>query len=346
MKGSERYLAPVLMALATASGCKETVVIGYNEDQMEPDAGIDADAGNEDADTGVQSELLTRGQMVRDLVYDVMGYDGNCTETFFSDVPPTGEVCRSLEVLKKMNFIEVPPNGLFRPDDGVNRAELFKSVSLAMGLVPFKAECLNNVPDVDQNSWYAPYLGALCENNYPIADEDGFAKPEEPVTMETWTNYLTEMNGTLQGPATRGQVARLMTKIVRDASTGGPCTTQFSDVPNGTSLCQVVKYVNDNGIINGYSGGAGDQFGPNDLVTYAQMAKIDLLATGVPLVTESNGCSGANPSDWYAAYMDSLCAEGLIDGTWASKAPLDVPSRVAYKLAWDSDIWRTKNVNQ
>jgi len=360
MKGVEKYLAPALIALAGAVGCDEVVVIGDNmqypgqdadldagTDAVATDAEVGSDASDADVDADAGPELLTRGKMVRDLVFEVMGYDGPCGQPIFPDVPATGELCRSVEILNGMELVKGDPDGHFRPNDPVNRAELSEFVSMAMGFVPFNAYCLQDAKDMDSNTLFYEYIGSLCENNYPIIGADGFVRPADPVTVPEWDGFKQAMTESQQGEANRGGVARLMAKIVQDNSSGQPCISGFVDVPDISSLCQVVKYVNDDNIMTGYKDANGNPtgfFGPADALTYSQLSKIDTYASGVPELPAPNGCSGANANQWYAVYMDSLCKEGLIDGTWGAKASQNITSRDAFKLAWDSDIWRTKNV--
>ena len=126
-----------------------------------------------------------------------------------------------------------------------------------------------------------------------------------------------------------------------------PWTTEsaYSDVADETSLCASVSAADKYDIMTGYKDANGNltgEFGPNDTLTYGQLAKADVPAAGVTLIWPT-GCSGADTSNWYANYMDSLCEVGLVDNMWGPKAQDNATRKDTYKLAWDSRIWKNKN---
>jgi len=341
-----KYILPLIAAL---SGL--TPACGGSAESYECAIPVVTDAGNdvkpgEDAaaEADAQSELATRGQVTRDLVFEVMGYSGECTDPVFTDVPPKGELCRAIEVMKNAGFISGYTDGSFRPDDHVNRAEVSKLISEVMGYVAYDAPCLSYFNDVNVDQWYASYMGALCENGYQMTNAEGNARPGDPLTVEEWQGFKDSMNAKLVGPANRGETARLVAEVI--AAGGDPisgCTTGFSDVADQTSLCSSVSYVDKNGIMTGYKDANGvetGEFGPDDAINHAQAAKVFSLALTVD--ASDSGCSGAEPAAWYSQYMNGLCDAGLIDGSWGAKASDDIARRDIYKMAWDSKIWANK----
>lgn len=349
MKSYEKYWAAAAVALAAGgSGCCGEVVTG--SEQLNADANaednhqVEVDAG---PDIKPEQELLTRGKLFRDMVFDVMGYSGECGKTYYSDVPAQGEVCRGVEVMHDLGMTGDNFNGLFRPNDGVNRVELFKLITLVMGYVPFNAVCLSGIKDVSSKEWYSQYVGAMCENGYPVVDEQWYAHPADSVTVDSWKIYEQKMKNMLEGPVARGELARLVSQLLLIGSTGLPCKSYYTDVADNSSVCEVVNYVSDQKVMEGYKNANGELtglFGVNDHVNYGQMAKIDAIATGVNVLPPT-GCSGAEANQWYSTYMDSLCGEGLADKTWGAKASEDVSRKSAYKLVWDSSIWMNKHLD-
>lgn len=352
---SDKYILPLVAALGALSPACGGSAESYNcETQVVVDAGADVKPESDSAaDTAVEaeadanSEFSTRGQVVRDMVFDVMGYGGECTDPVFPDVPPTGELCRALEVMHDLGYVAGSPDGNFRPDDYVNRAELSKLISTTMGYVAYNAPCLSYFKDVDGNSWYSAYMGALCENGYQLTDGNGNARPGDAVTVEEWQEYKDAMNAKLVGLVTRGELARVLVEIVADGGDSPwTCKSEYSDVADETSLCASVSAADKYGIMTGYKDGQGNptgEFGPNDTLTYGQLAKADVSATGVTIFQQPTGCSGVDASKWYANYMDALCEVGLADSTWGPKAQDNAARKDTYKLAWDSRIWKNKN---
>jgi hypothetical protein len=96
--------------------------------------------------------------------------------------------------------------------------------------------------------------------------------------------------------------------------------------------------------MNGYKDANGQKigvFGTNESVNHAEISKAIVNAIGIN--PKYSGCSGAPKEQWYSAYMDSLCDNGLINKNWNAEASGNVNSREAYRLARDAGIWRKKH---
>ncbi len=352
---SNKYILPLIAALgAVTPACGGSAESNNCEIQPAIDAGADTIASPEtgtlpDAahDADADAEFASRGQVVRDLVFEVMGYSGECTEQLFPDVPASGELCRAIEIMHNMDFMSGYPDGKFRPEDLINRAELSKIISETMGYVAYSAPCLGYFKDVDPNSWYSTYMGALCENGYQLTDGGGNARPADAVTTVEWQGFKDAMNSRLVGQVTRGETARVLVEIVAGGGDSPwTCKSEYSDVADGTSLCSSVSAAGKYGIMTGYKDANGNltgEFGPNDPLTYSQAAKGFSIALAAN--ASNSGCSGAEPNTWYASYMDSLCDMGLIDGSWGAKEASNLSRREAYKLAWDSRILKNKGLD-
>ena len=98
---------------------------------------------------------------------------------------------------------------------------------------------------------------------------------------------------------------------VNEATPAG-CSSIFSDVTCDHWGYPYIKYLNDNGIVNGYGDGT---FGPENIVTRAQFAKMVTLAAGL---TYSG--SGVEPFDdvpeggWEYPYVMAAKEHGIING--------------------------------
>lgn len=70
----------------------------------------------------------------------------------------------------------------FRPDDGINRAEITKIIVLATtdkNLLPYDKSCF---PDVKQGQWYAKYVCYAKEQGWVKGFQDGNFKPAQNVS--------------------------------------------------------------------------------------------------------------------------------------------------------------------
>lgn len=87
----------------------------------------------------------------------------------------------------------------------------------------------------------------------------------------------------------------------------------FSDVPENAPYAKAVEYVNDKGIIVGYSGG---QFKPNNTLTRGQIAVIicRMLGVGENLPVNGNIFSDMPSSIWCNGYVTKAVSLNIING--------------------------------
>lgn len=85
----------------------------------------------------------------------------------------------AVDSLKNTGVIGGYPDGTFRPDTTINRAEFLKIVFAAKGgNVPAPTSCFSDVP---ADAWYAPYVCAALNRKIVNGYPDGSFKPETPV---------------------------------------------------------------------------------------------------------------------------------------------------------------------
>jgi len=78
------------------------------------------------------------------------------------------------------------PDGQFRPDGPINRAEFLKILIIAVRDAIQKQRVGEKIaypgfPDVDQNAWYAPYVTEAYEARIINGFEDGYFHPDNPI---------------------------------------------------------------------------------------------------------------------------------------------------------------------
>ena len=115
--------------------------------------------------------------------------------------------------------------------------------------------------------------------------------------------------------------------------------TLFTDVTRGNNHYEAIKYLYDNGIINGYSDGT---FKPNNTVNRVEALKMLMLAFNVGTgpaqqLTFSDTDNGA----WYATTLGTAVTKGIVagynDGTFK-------PSQTVNKAEYLKMMFKTNNI--
>ena len=97
------------------------------------------------------------------------------------------------------------PDGTFRPDAPINRAEALKILFLATSLPPFDNESYENIfSDVSQDDWFSPYVHDALSYAFIEGYEDGTFRPEKPITRGEATKLTLFM--TISNPYVNGYV--------------------------------------------------------------------------------------------------------------------------------------------
>ncbi len=100
----------------------------------------------------------------------------------FTDVVPGSVLDEAVNKLVEKKILAGYPDGTFRPDAGLTRAELSKIINLVFNLteksssVPFK--------DVTTNEWYYDYVSVAVKAGYIKGFQDNTFRGDDPVTRE------------------------------------------------------------------------------------------------------------------------------------------------------------------
>jgi len=113
---------------------------------------------------------------------DRFTYTAAAATPTFSDVPPSHWAYAAIQSLVNAGIVNGFPDGTFRPDAPVTRAQFVKMLLLTLGLRPGGG----NTPfaDVPAGSWYAPYVAAATQAGIVQGLTPTSFGPEEPVTRE------------------------------------------------------------------------------------------------------------------------------------------------------------------
>jgi len=110
----------------------------------------------------------------------------------------------------------------------------------------------------------------------------------------------------------------------------------FLDLNSSYKYFESIKFLKDNQVINGYPDGT---FRPNNTLKRAELAKIVVLSSKIPVVTARNCFPDLDPSQWYAEYVCAAKASGLVqgyvDGTF--KPSRDISRAEAIKIMAEAE---------
>lgn len=89
----------------------------------------------------------------------------------------------SVEALSDAGIISGFPDGSFKPDASVTRAETIKMIVVLAG-VSTDTETASGFGDVDSADWFAPFVNAGVANGYIFGNEEGNFNPAANITRE------------------------------------------------------------------------------------------------------------------------------------------------------------------
>ncbi len=110
----------------------------------------------------------------------------------FADVNLTTNNAAAIAYLKENLIINGYPDGTFKPENSLNRAELLKILLEGSGKNPDSETYKNCFPDV-KTEWFARYVCYAKENSWISGYSDGKFKPEKAVSKAEAIKMLLEI---------------------------------------------------------------------------------------------------------------------------------------------------------
>ena len=101
----------------------------------------------------------------------------------FPDVPATHPYAEAVQWAKDRGVLQGYPDGTFRPNNIVNRAEFLKIILSAQGNVAMDAAQDAEFSDVDSTAWYALFIRYAKTRGIVQGYPDGTFKPNQTVTL-------------------------------------------------------------------------------------------------------------------------------------------------------------------
>jgi len=101
----------------------------------------------------------------------------------FTDISASHNYYPAISWAKNSSVLQGYPDGTFKPDRKVNRAEFLKIVLEAKGVSVATSSTSSGFSDVDENAWYAPYVRYAKEQGIVQGYPNGMFKPEQAVNF-------------------------------------------------------------------------------------------------------------------------------------------------------------------
>ena len=108
---------------------------------------------------------------------------------------------KELEKLSKIGILKGFPDGLFKPDLDITRAQFAKVITIALRIPELKP-VVPTFPDVPANHWAFGYIEAAAGRGLLTGFPDGTFRPEDPVSKPQIAKIISQENGWTASPAT------------------------------------------------------------------------------------------------------------------------------------------------
>lgn len=310
----------LFLILAVFFGACKAQNVGTNNNNNLNANTNDNDNSNLNNNSNVNTNTNTSGELTHRIMTvqtakNIMGYDlnrgPNCPLRF-QDVGNTGEdeeLCWAIDLISRLrpDFNLGFADGMFRPEDHVNRAEKWWFKVNVVGFVPYIDDFI--VPDVQSDAWYAKSFGALAAKNLIIYNPvDGWAHPEEMVTLDEWAVTVTMVNEYLNRTLTMETWIESFATNYHDHpwSPESNCQAWF-EVPADSPLCYAVMMLMD----MGYLDPGQSYIDPERDLPWGESIGAAVEFNGFDN-SECTGCSGISSDQWQCGDADALCERSLL----------------------------------
>jgi hypothetical protein len=135
-----------------------------------------------------------------------------------------------------------------------------------------------------------------------------------PIPTQTPTQRATAVPSDTPANTATSVPANTVTNTPVDTATSTPvpCSISFSDVSSSDYFYEAVRYLSCHGSVTGYDDGT---FRPYNLTTRGQLAKIVVLAMGLPIYTPQNQTFMDVPPDHpFYRYVETAQHAGIVSG--------------------------------
>ncbi len=126
-------------------------------------------------------ENMTRAELCRYFVANYnLYYNGEAED--FIDVSPQHPYYQDIRTMSGLGLQDGYPDGTFRPDGNVTRAEFARAYSLVLGYYDAWEMDPIEISDVSMQHWAVYYISAMINNGHMFLYDDGTFRPDTLVT--------------------------------------------------------------------------------------------------------------------------------------------------------------------
>ena len=138
------------------------------------------------------SALVTRAQMAAFIARAMkLNVPKECSNSPFYDIDTSKWYCKYVEAIKDADVTSGYPDGSYKPDDYVTRAQMAAFLVKALHLD--KQPCTTKpFVDVPTDAWYCPYVQALKNAGITSGYPDGTYRPNAAVTRAIMAAFLAK----------------------------------------------------------------------------------------------------------------------------------------------------------
>lgn len=228
----------------------------------------------------------------------------------FTDVPAEHWAYPYVTALSTTGVISGYPDGSFRPDATVTRAEWAKMLSVAGELQVGKFE--ENFVDVNESDWYAPYASVVMGRLPYSRDADGNAwfLQEEAAEREDVTVSTVAAKGYILETADTGLLSAF--------TDAGTITEKFEPY---------MAFAVENGLVTGFE---DNTLRPQATLTRAEAATLLYRAF---FAEGAKAPAAVDPAE-------EAAIRSVVDGYYTGLKAWDIPAMLEY-IAKDSELYRS-----
>ncbi len=269
----------------------------------------------------------TASLLVGTLVFSTIILPTQGVAGLFPDVTDAHPFKGEIESLVRSGVLHGNPNGEFRPDRELNRAEFLKMLYLAKGLTPkpIYSGCFS---DVERGSWYESYVcdASSKERNFVQGYSDSKFRPASPVTR---TEALKMLFSVLNLP-------------VSDVTNTDRDLVKFVDVSVAAWYTKYLAAAYGLGVLP-IAGQSGSRFYPDQPLTRGEAAAY--IFNGMRSLTQSRSSASSSTTMSSSSVTSSASNSSSVASSSASAAsssPTMVTKSVNFPFS-DSDRFSARS---
>jgi hypothetical protein len=271
--GTGVSIASLMDALATQGPVFTTTVRKLSLPTGGASASVDAQAVDFANNQTTPTSLVTR-------TYTSSDPDAQPCKSF-TDVSGTEWFAVYVRYLGSAGLISGFPDGSYRPNDPVTRAQLAKLLVASLGFtsadLPTSAPSGCAFNDVASGAWYAGWVWKACQLGIMIGVGGGNFAPDAPVTRGQAATAIWRLRTQSDKSSGTGFVDESVIKGEAGLNRTLRGNPPFMDVLLAAFYADAVKFLYNIGVVDGTS---ATTFSPDDPVTRAQIAKMLYRALG------------------------------------------------------------------